>query len=273
MSVKLFYCNAGRDLIKISVDLWQDFKDFVNQYEKLQKYRIEYKNLDIEALDLSRQNALNDFLHVQLEVLGLIISERREKLDHHELLISLKSSLKEFKFIKHLLNGSQSKMAQEYLRFINEQIVPIYNLEIESHEEILKIRHHRSYVRNKIEEFGEVKLLFKDIPSEILKLITCYFDKMIPDAYQRAHFSQEFFDGRTNEIIYAINVKESKKVCEFFKFLHGNGYLTTEKTALAKWMNRKFQRIDSGKTIGTVETLKKYLNGDHDPKLLNKIQI
>lgn len=270
MSLNIFYCNAGRNLIKISIDFWQDFKDFVNQYEGFKKYRIIYKNFDTENIYLSHSNALNDFLNVQLEVLNLIIQNIEENLDQHETLISLKSSLSEFAIIKHLLSGSRDKRAIDYLKFINDQIVPIFNIKIQNLETSLKIKHHKSYVRKKIEEFGEIKLLNNIIPSEVLEKITCYFDKLIPDKYQRAHFYQEIFDGRTNELIYDINLKDTKSVCEFFKFLHGNGYLTAEKAAIAKWMSRKFQRVDNGKQIGTVETLKRYLNGHHDRQFLNK---
>lgn len=272
MKTKLFHCNAGRNFIDISIDFWNDFKEFFNQYDPNTQYRISYKYLILEDFNLSNSNTLNDFLHSQLEILRLIIMKKEDDLDHHEILKLLKSSLKNFAMIKHLLNGSKLALVREYLRFMEEQITPIYNLNIDFQEDILKIKHHKSFVRNKIEEFGDINLQLNIISSEKLELIKQYFDHIIPDHSQKSHFFQEFFQGRENEIIYKLDIKETKKVCEFFKYLHGTGYIIAEKAALAKWMNRKFQRIDNGKVIGTIETLKKYLHGNHDSQILNKIE-
>src|SRR5690606_13052673 len=101
--VKAFSCNAGRDFIMISIDLWDDFKLFYNEVISATgdvQFMINYKCLNMNNLDVSKDNALNDFLHLQLEVLVSIIRAKEELLKPHEVLIDLKSSLNEFELIK-----------------------------------------------------------------------------------------------------------------------------------------------------------------------------
>lgn len=270
MSLTKFYCDTGRNFINISMDLWNDFKNFYNVYEPNVQYEIVYTNLDDLKFILKGSNVINDFLQGQLEVVSILLA-KDDGLEVHEKLISLKQSVSEFEIIKHLITGNDHVIVRGYLDFINNNILPLYTIKNDLYETELNIRHHRSFVRSTPEEFGKVQFNMNNVISQDLVIIKRYLDVLIPDLGQRLEFEQEFFKGRVNNVIYNIDVKESRKFCEFFKFLIGAGYLNVEKKSLAKWMHRKFIRLDNGKSIGTVETLKKYLNGNYDNRFLNKL--
>ena len=187
--------------------------------------------------------------------------------------VILKQSISEFSMIKHLISGSDHPIVLGYLDFIKNKILPLYSIKNDLYEAELNIKHHRSFVRKIPEEFGYVKLTLSNADSDDLQVIKKYFRSIIPDEAHRVNFEQEFFQGRVNDEIYDVDIRELKKLCDFFKFLIGSGYLIVEKKALAKWLNRKFRKLDSGKSIGTAETLKKYLNGDYDIRFLNKLNL
>lgn len=270
MRVNKFYCDVGRDFINVSIDLWDDFKNFYNEYVPHENYEIVYKYIDNLKFEIEGSNVINDFLQGQLEVIRILLS-KETGLDVHEKLIILKQSISEFSMIKHLISDSGNPIVLGYLDFINNKILPLYCIKNDLYEAELNIKHHRSFVRKTLEEFGNVRLTFNNAESDDLVAIKKYFRNLMPDEGQRVRFEQEFFHGRVNDDIYDIDIKESKKLCEFFKFLIGSDYLIVEKKALAKWLHRKFRRLDSEKSIGTTETLKKYLNGGFDVRFLNKL--
>lgn len=272
MRLKKFNCNAGRDFINVSIDLWDDFKNFYNGYVPNEHYEIVYKNLDNLKFQLEGTNVINDFLQGQLEVIRMLLS-KDEGFDVHDRLIILKQSISEFSMIKHLISGSDHPIVLGYLDFIGNKILPLYSIKNDLYEAELNIKHHRSFVRKSPEEFGYVKLSLSNTESNHLLVIKKYFRSVIPIEDHRVKFEQEFIHGRVNDDIYDIDIKELKKFCDFFKFLIGSGYLIVEKKALAKWLNRKFRKFGSGKKIGTAETLKKYLNGDFDIRFLNKLNL
>jgi len=267
-----FNCNAGRDFINLSIDLWDDFKNFYNGYVPNECYEIVYKHLDNLKFQIEGSNVINDFLQGQLEIIRLLLS-KEDFLDVHEKLIILKQSIAEFSMIKHLISGSDHPIVVGYLDFIEHKILPLYSIKNDLYEAELKIKHHRSFVRKSPEEFGNVRLTLENVKSEDLVIIKRYLRSVIPNNVQRAKFEQEFFNGWVNDIVYEIDVKESKKLCEFFKFLIGVDYLIVEKKALAKWLHRRFRRMDNSRSIGTVETLKKYLNGAFNAQFLNKLNL
>jgi len=272
MRLNKFYCDAGRDLINVSIDLWDDFKKFYNRYIPYEEYEIVYKHVDNLKFQLVGSNGINDFLQGQLEIIRILLS-KQEGFDVHEKLIILKQSISEFSMIKHLISGSDHPIVLGYLDFINNIILPIYKIKNDLYETQLNIKHHKSFVRLSPEEFGNVHLNIKIIKSGELEIINKYFESIIPDKSQRVKFKQEIFNERVNTNVYDLNVNDAKKLCSFFKYLIGADYLVIEKKSLAKWMNRKFKRMDNGKSIGTIETLKKYLNGEYDPRLLYKLNL
>ena len=268
MEVRTFTCTAGRDFIKISIDLWDDFKSFYNEVISSNadvQFMIDYKDLNIGQLQIGNANVLNDFLHLQLEILISIIRRKEELLKQHELLIDLKSSLSDFELVKLLLRGNKSQIVLDYYAFITNQIIPIYNLKIKNYEDLLKINYNKNFVRQKLEEIALVKLETRfmkgDLKAQVIKYLNC----VIQDEKEYILFSTEFFDGRVNEMVYTVNITTLKEFCGFFKFLCNEDHLTVEKKALGSWINRKFKNEGDLANLGKEGTIIKYLEGAHDP--------
>ncbi|RNL56436.1 hypothetical protein [Pedobacter jejuensis] len=269
MEVRTFDCDAGRDFIKISIDLWDDFKLFYNEVIRSKvdvRFVINYKYLNVNELNIGRDDVLNNFLHLQLEILISVIRKKEELLKQHELLIDLKSSLNEFELVKLLLGGNKRQIVLDYHAFIINQIIPIYNLKIKKYEEILKINYNKNFVRQRPEEFALVKLetgfMKDDLKAQVIK----YLNSVIRNEKEYIQFSTEFFDGRVNEMVYSINITTLKEFCRFFKFLCNEDYLNVEKKALASWIIRKFKIEGDSGNLGKEGTIIKYLEGvKHDP--------
>lgn len=266
--VRAFNCNAGRDFIMISIDLWDDFKLFYNEVIGATgdvQFVINYKCLNMNNLDVSIDNALNDFLHLQLEVLVSIIREKEELLKPHEVLIDLKSSLNEFELVKLLLGGNNRQIVLDYYAFIINQITPIYHLKIKKYEDLLKINYNKNFVRQRPEEFALVKLETAFMKGDLKEQVIKYLNSVIRDEEEYISFSTEFFGGRVNEMVYSITITTLKDFCGFFKFLCNEDHLNVEKKALASWIIRKFKNEGDLRNLGKETTITKYLEGAHDP--------